>query len=240
MCSAQQTNRSRRANATKNGLTDPITKMSTNWRAVYRAPDPFPPRVQRVLTYLQQVTLSSAAVAFQYGAENVWRLNDMFDPDLTGGAHQPYGTDQMAALYGRYRVKAITIDFTAIPPSAQTALAVGLSVQPSNATATLVGNSVTGIGEQPNSHTMYLNATGIVSNVRQRFMIHEVEGLTSAQLDNNSTDYCALTTASPARAPLLRVALANMASTSVVAIPVMCRLEYEVEFFDRNILATSF
>jgi hypothetical protein len=217
-----------------------VTKVSENWLAIYRAPDPFPPRVNRLLTYLQQVTLSSAAVAFQYGAENVWRLNDIFDPDLTGGAHQPYGMDQMAALYGRYKVKAITIDFTAIPPAAQTSLAIGLSVQPNNATATLVGNSVTGIGEQPNSHTMYLMSTGMPSKVRQRFLIHEVEGLTSSQLDANVQDYGALTTASPGRQPLLRVALANMASTTVVAIACMCRLEYEVEFYDRNILATSF
>lgn len=33
-----------------------------------------------------------------------WRLNSLFDPDLTFAGHQPLGFDQLAALYGRYRV----------------------------------------------------------------------------------------------------------------------------------------
>jgi len=34
----------------------------------------------------------------------IMRLNSIFDPDLTGTGHQPYGYDQLSALYNRYRV----------------------------------------------------------------------------------------------------------------------------------------
>jgi len=36
--------------------------------------------------------------------QQTMNLNSLFDPDRTGVGHQPYGYDQMAALYNRYRV----------------------------------------------------------------------------------------------------------------------------------------
>jgi hypothetical protein len=53
--------------------------------------------------YVQTFTFSiNAGVA----AEQIMRLNSLNDPDVTnaGGAHQPYGHDQLVALYARYRV----------------------------------------------------------------------------------------------------------------------------------------
>lgn len=34
----------------------------------------------------------------------VFRVNSLFDPDFTGGGHQPLGFDQMSAMYNRYTV----------------------------------------------------------------------------------------------------------------------------------------
>lgn len=33
-----------------------------------------------------------------------YRANDIFDPNLTGVGHQPYGHDTLALVYGRYKV----------------------------------------------------------------------------------------------------------------------------------------
>jgi hypothetical protein len=38
------------------------------------------------------------------GAQQIMNLNSLFDPDRTGTGTQPYGFDQLAALYNRYRV----------------------------------------------------------------------------------------------------------------------------------------
>jgi hypothetical protein len=38
------------------------------------------------------------------GSQQIMNLNSLFDPNRTGTGHQPYGFDQIAALYNRYRV----------------------------------------------------------------------------------------------------------------------------------------
>jgi len=38
------------------------------------------------------------------GTQQLFNMNSVFDPDRTGTGHQPYGYDQMASLYNRYRV----------------------------------------------------------------------------------------------------------------------------------------
>jgi hypothetical protein len=38
------------------------------------------------------------------GSQQIMNLNSLFDPNRTGTGHQPYGFDQLAALYNRYRV----------------------------------------------------------------------------------------------------------------------------------------
>jgi len=50
-----------------------------------------------------------------------FRLNSIFDPNLTGTGHQPLGYDQYSTFYGRYRVTDVTMVFTgAMDPSVAT------------------------------------------------------------------------------------------------------------------------
>lgn len=45
-------------------------------------------------------------LASTVGTQQLFRLNSIFDPNSTGVGHQPYGYDQLSALYNRYRVLA--------------------------------------------------------------------------------------------------------------------------------------
>jgi hypothetical protein len=38
------------------------------------------------------------------GSNQIYNLNSLYDPDRTGSGHQPYGFDQIASMYNRYRV----------------------------------------------------------------------------------------------------------------------------------------
>lgn len=51
----------------------------------------------------------STALGNGYNAAYTFRLNSLFDPDLTGVGVQPYGYDQMSGLFGYYRVYASKI-----------------------------------------------------------------------------------------------------------------------------------
>ncbi len=43
----------------------------------------------------------------------VYRLNSLFDPDRTGGGHQPLGFDELMPLYDHYTVISAKVRFTA-------------------------------------------------------------------------------------------------------------------------------
>jgi hypothetical protein len=53
------------------------------------------------LKYFEEFTNAMTTGA---GAQQIMRLNSIFDPNSTGTGHNPYGYDQLAALYNRYRV----------------------------------------------------------------------------------------------------------------------------------------
>jgi len=57
--------------------------------------------------------------------DHVFNLNSIFDPDVTGSGHQPYGRDQWALLYNRYRVDqaVVTIRLTGVASGTLTMLA---------------------------------------------------------------------------------------------------------------------
>lgn len=54
-----------------------------------------------ILRYTEYTEITLAA-----GAANrvIYNLNSIYDPNRSGAGHQPYGYDQLAALYARYRV----------------------------------------------------------------------------------------------------------------------------------------
>ncbi len=59
------------------------------------------PHMFITLRYAESVTTSTLTGAAN---TNVFRLNSIFDPNAAVGGTQPYGYDQAAALYNRYRV----------------------------------------------------------------------------------------------------------------------------------------
>lgn len=67
------------------------------------------------LTYCDsRVLTSSAGNSVSY----VYRLNSVFDPDYTGTGSQPLGFDNMALLYGRYRVDKAVVELKAVTGNA--------------------------------------------------------------------------------------------------------------------------
>lgn len=209
-----------------------------NWLTSYLEYDPFPARAMRKLVWVQESTLSSAAVAYQFGTENLYRLNDLFDTDQSGGSHQPYGYDTLASLYQRYVVHAVTIDIRVSQLVNQVSAYVA-QAQSSPETFVTTGASVGQLDEQPNSHIEILDSQGRVAHIRKRFTIADLEGVTETQLRANLEEYGALTTATPTRTPRLRVAFSNMAGTTSIDCRTVVRFEFEAEFYDRKILAAS-
>ncbi len=68
------------------------------------------PRTISCFKYSDVIT--SSTVTSGAGAHYVFRLNNIYDPDLTGTGHQPYGFDVMALIYNRYRVNSVRWEVT--------------------------------------------------------------------------------------------------------------------------------
>lgn len=60
------------------------------------------PHKRVLLKYYVPLSLTEGAVATGY--DYVFRMNDVFDPDFSAVGYQPVGYDNMALLYGRFKV----------------------------------------------------------------------------------------------------------------------------------------
>jgi len=85
--------------------------------------DPFPARLRCKLRYNEVVSIDST-VGFPGHA--LFRANGLYDPNYTGGGHQPMGRDQLALIYNHYKVVSSVISVT--PSSAfNSSFGIGLS-----------------------------------------------------------------------------------------------------------------
>jgi len=77
------------------------------------------------LRYVQNILLTPTALAPLQA--NVFRTNDLYDPDFSGTGHQSYFRDQMFTLYQYARVLSISIKCTCVTDSASVPLMLVLS-----------------------------------------------------------------------------------------------------------------
>lgn len=170
--------------------------------------------------------ITTNAVTGQY----VFNLNSLFDPDRTGIGHQPYGFDNLALLYNRYRV--ISCGWRIVNPA-------GGFQGPSTMIAALPNNDIsivyTDAGEMvENPRTKYIiqNPGGPVTVLKGKSYLPTLVGRTKAQYMADD-HYQAIVTTSPIEAALLYVQSFSP-STGAVApgAPIQVVLEYTVEFFD--------
>lgn len=61
----------------------------------------FPKMLQFTHNYVETITLSTTSGLTQHYR---WSCNGMYDPNTTGGGHQPYYYDQLIPLYDHYTV----------------------------------------------------------------------------------------------------------------------------------------
>lgn len=100
------------------------------------------PRFYTTLKYVEQVALNQATPV---QAVQLWSANGLFDPNITGGGHQPLYFDQIMPLYTSFHVKSskLTVKFTNTSAYPHI-VALFLSAQPS------AGAQILEVLEQPN------------------------------------------------------------------------------------------
>lgn len=94
---------------------------------------PMPKHARAKLIYADTIQLSPGIGSW---GVHVFSANGLFDPDITGGGHQPIGFDQFIALYNHYTV--VSSRCTVFPSTAVTA-----NVNPSRLLLALTANGTT-------------------------------------------------------------------------------------------------
>lgn len=171
----------------------------------------------------------STTISTDGSGQYIFNLNSLYDPDRTGFGHQPYGFDNLALLYNRYRV--ISCGWRIQMPSISAGSPVLIAALPSNdASMTFADSSV--IQENP-------RAKYILQNPGAPCVVLSGKSYLPALMGRNKFQYMAddlyqsVVTTSPAELGLLYVAAFNAATGAPYSATAMnVILEYTCEWYD--------
>lgn len=202
--------------------------------------DPFPQRKNVRLTYTHNYQLSTANSSPNYGSQQMYNLNSVYDPDATGAGHQPYGFDQMATLYQRYKVNAVLIDFYYTAPSEDAIVVAAQINNNTNYTASIAGLNPEVVRERTMAVSRVVNSTGSqTTRIRQYIPIYKALGWTKQQVQVDHGGLTAGVGGSPSSLCSVVTAAASLSASTTQTIHVRAQLTYYVTFFERHILSQS-
>ncbi len=210
----------------------------------FRFHDPFPARVVRQLVYKSEfLTHTDPGSNQQAGVPWEFNLNSLFLPQLSGG-HQPFGFDQMAALYQRYKVLHVSVKVETLSQAAGTAGSTGAQIvgifPPGNTQTTLNELGAIRMGENFNVSTQIVHPNAAAPVVfRREVDIAAVAGLSKTEFAANVEDYGALVSASPARIVFMEVNAAPNVTTEGTDFFSNVTLVFTAEFWQRVSLEAS-
>jgi len=122
-------------------------------------------------TILPNLALTAAAPVFYF-----FRLNSIFDPNLTGVGHQPYGHDTYSTLYNRYRVYKVKWTLT-LPADSSLKYQVAVGAVNHSGTA----SSLDAIAEQPGTIVKWISPGADTVTISGVASLPKIHGNTSAE-----------------------------------------------------------
>lgn len=158
-------------------------------------------------------------------------LNSIFDPNRSGGGHQPYSHDTMQTLYNRYRV----ISCSYVVRGYSGTDAVRFAALPANEEVS--PTTVSELIENPRCKFKHAFPNGLQGVIRGSVYIPSLVGRTKAQYMADDR-YQALMGASPQELAILNIFGQNILDGNIQVIYTV-ELTYTVELFDIKNLAQS-
>lgn len=225
-----QTNNKQRQSPASNGRKTKNNNYTTEIPKIFGF---IKPRERATLRYTDFLGISTTTLA---GNQYVFRLNSIFDPDLTGTGHQPYGHDTLALIYNRYRVLRCSWKITV--PTQQSTFPI--NVVPSNGAITAVTTLATysASAELPFADPKVLSFGGGPPLVFKNSIYLPMLNGSTLQEYLSDDRFQAVFGSNPTEVLNLNIALYNPSGGTVVVYPTI-ELWYELEIFDPIIQAQS-
>jgi len=183
------------------------------------------------LSYYQIISLPNTTIT-----DSVFSLNCLYDPDISGGGHQPRGFDQWASFYSRYRVLSVEALVSGGPNQDSTYnMPVNIGLVPSVTTSRFVAGDIP--FEMPRA--FYKTTTNMAAPVtlRGRYYPWQILGVTKERYMADD-GYASLTNACPTQTCGLHVYTDPLLSTSALQ-SISVKLTYTVVFDQRVTIGSS-
>lgn len=190
-----------------------------------------PDRMRVKLNYQQRITLSPAAGSL---ANNVFRLNSLYDPDQTGTGAQPVGFDQLSALYQKYKVYGAKVRAKAVSQGTTNPTSMFDFALVPLLEAPTWSNFEDATGNPYRKWTMSGNSNVRPASLTAYWSIARLFGERLAD-----DDYSAGIAASPTNTALLYVVAQPVDRASSMTIVVDISITFYCEMFQRQSLALS-
>jgi len=154
-----------------------------------------------------------------------FRMNSIFDPDITSVGHQPYGYDVLETIYNRYRVFSLVwqINFAA---TSQPYVAV---VVPVNGTP-FSFVTIDAAAEYPRAVQKYVSLGGSTMRIGGRMYLPALLGVKKSEYMDDDR-FQATYNSNPAELMTLQILTYN-ATGATINIPYVVTLIYRTESFD--------
>lgn len=190
---------------------------------------PMPTVYRTKLKYVETLDVSlTANIVTSYE----FRTNSVYDPNYTGGGHQPLGFDEIAPFYNKYRVLGFHYDLSApIIPNSTTGQNVTVGALIANGAYTL---SLPSAQELPFTKFYSAGAPSPGVHLRGGMQLSRIVAHSSEY--RNDDRYAATITGNPAEVIDLHIFWYPNADGFQRAV---VTLTYDVEFYDPNRLGAS-
>lgn len=209
----------------------------------FGSPNPFPlvwkGAKQR---YSESKTLTVGAIGGTFGVDEVYTLNDQFDPRFTVGGHQPYARDTFATMYERYKVTGVTVDVSFNAPSIA---GIAVAIFFANPTNTYVLNAsyYERVREMPQTIVRTINDTGSQKvRIRKYIPMWKILGVTKLQYEADIGIYDALAGGSPSATAgmgKMYIAIADLNGGTTATCLMNTTITMHTDWYQRKVLAQS-
>ncbi len=186
------------------------------------------------LPWVHAFSQSSDATFTGYtGTSTVVRVNNAYEP--CNSTHQPYGWDQMAALYNQYKVIGCRMEVHVSNKSAENCITL---VRPCPVNENTNLNNVSMLSaERPGVEMLFTAPGQPIAHWKKSFDIPALCGVTKEQYDADVAQYGAAVTAAPSRYAYVQIATQSSSTSTAVSITV--KMTYRVQFWQRQTQAAS-
>lgn len=206
-----------------------------------RSNDPFGRTKRCCIKYATTYSANSSGTGNVYGTQQTFRLNSLFDPDVTNAGTQPRFLDQVGVLYNKYKVRKAHVHIDVIGTTgASNTFTVGV-VGSTVSLMTLTAANVDAFLDDPRCAHWSLGAQDGGHNtlsIDKWFDIGGLDDVDEYQFAADTDKYAALLSANPTNIALITMAIAPTTSAATGA-SVRVSITYYVEFFERLVPAQS-